>query len=94
MAVARVVEFDGVDKQRLEELVGGLEGGERPADVPATEFVMLHDPDRDKMLVIFFFDSQSDYDKGDAALNAMPSGDTPGRRTAVTRYDVAACMTA
>jgi len=94
MPLARVVEFDGVDKQRVEEMTRDLEGGERPADIPAKEFMMLHDPDGKKMLVIFFFDNQSDYEQGDAALNAMPSGDTPGRRIAVTRYDVAARMTA
>ena len=55
---------------------------------------MLHDPEAEKMLVVFFFDNEADYEQGDAALSAMPSGDTPGRRTAVTRYDVAARMTA
>ena len=94
MSLARVVEFDGVDKNRVEEMVRDLEGGERPAEIPATEFMMLHDPNDEKMLVVFFFDNEADYEQGDAALNAMPSGDTPGRRTAVKRYDVAARMTA
>jgi len=94
MSLARVVEFDGVDEQRVEDMVREIEGGERPADIPATELMMLHDPDGERMLVVFFFDNQSDYEQGDAVLNAMPSGDTPGRRTAVTRYDVAARMTA
>ena len=30
----------------------------------------------------------------DEALNAVPAGDTPGRRTSVTNYQVAARMTA
>jgi len=94
MALARVVQFDGVDKNRVDEMVSELQQGERPADVPATEFLMLHDPEAEEMLVIFFFDNEADYEQGDATLNAMPSGDTPGRRTAVTRYDVAARMTA
>lgn len=93
MSLARVVEFEGVDKNRVEEMLREMEGGERPAEIPATEFVMLHDPNAEKMLVVFFFDNESDYDQADAALNAMPAGDTPGRRTAVTRYDVAARMT-
>jgi hypothetical protein len=93
MSLARVVEFEGVDRKRVEELVREVEGGERPAEIPATELMMLHDPNDEKMLVVFFFDNEADYEKGDAALNAMPSGDTPGRRTAVTRYDVAARMT-
>ena len=94
MALARVVQFDGVDKNRVDEMVSEVQQGERPPDVPATEFMMLHDPEAEKMLVVFFFDNEADYEQGDAALNAMPSGDTPGRRTAVTRYDVAARMTA
>lgn len=93
MSLARVVEFEGVDKNRVEEMLREMEGGERPPEIPATEFVMLHDPNAEKMLVVFFFDNESDYEQADAALNAMPAGDTPGRRTAVTRYDVAARMT-
>jgi hypothetical protein len=61
--------------------------------VPATEFVVLHDPDAEKALVLLFFDNEEDYRRGDAALNAMSAGDTPGQRTSVTRYDVAFRMT-
>jgi hypothetical protein len=93
MSLARVVEFEGVDRNRVEDMLKDMEGGERPPEIPATEFVMLHDPQGEKMLVVFFFDNESDYDQADAALNAMPAGDTPGRRTAVTRYDVAARFT-
>ena len=69
-----------------------MEGGERPDDVPATEIVVLHDADASKSLAIVFFDNEEDYAKGDAALNAMPAGDTPGQRTSVTKYDVAIRM--
>jgi hypothetical protein len=41
-----------------------------------------------------FFDNEADYQHGDAALNAMPAGDTPGTRTSVTRYEVAVHKTA
>jgi hypothetical protein len=92
MAVARVVEFEGVSKERMDEMNRDMEGGERPDDVPATEIVVLHDADAEKSLVILFFDSEADYAQGDAALNAMPAGDTPGQRTSVRRYDVAARM--
>ena len=63
--------------------------GERPAEIPATEIVILHDPESDRALAILFFDSDDDYRRGDAALDAMPAGDTPGKRTSVTRYEVA-----
>ena len=93
MAIARVVTFDGIDSDRIAEMKREMEGSERPDDVPATEIVILHDPEADKSLVIVFFDNEDDYKKGDAALNAMPAGDTPGKRTSVTKYDVAIRMT-
>ena len=83
MALARVVTFDGVSKQRMEEMKREMEEGGRPDDVPASEILVLHDPDAEKSLVILFFGSDEDYEQGDAALNAMPAGDTPrasGRR--------------
>jgi hypothetical protein len=70
-----------------------MEGSERPDEVPAKEIVVLHDPQAEKSLVILFFDNEDDYAKGDAALNAMPTDETPGSRTSVTRYDVAFRMT-
>jgi hypothetical protein len=93
MAIARVVTFDGVDSDRMAEMQREMEGGDRPDDVPAKEIVVLHDPDGAKSLVILFFDTEDDYRKGDEALNAMPAGETPGKRTSVTRYDVAFRMT-
>lgn len=93
MPIARVVTFDGVSSERMDEMRRDMEGDTRPDDVPATEIVVLHDPEAEKSLVILFFDSEEDYRRGDAALNAMPAADTPGQRTSVTRYDVAFRMT-
>jgi len=94
MAVARVVTFDGVSKQRMDEMKREMEDGGRPDEVPATEIVVLHDPDAERSVVILFFDSEDDYTRGDEALNAMPAGDTPGQRTSVAKYEVASRMTA
>ena len=69
-----------------------MEGRERPDDIPASEIIVLHDPDASKSVAIVFFDNEDDYAKGDAALNAMPASDTPGQRTSVTKYDVAIRM--
>jgi hypothetical protein len=88
MALARVVTFDGVDQDRAEEIRRMIDEGDRPDDLPATEIVVLHDADAEQALVILFFDSEDDYRRGDAVLNAMPADETPGRRTGVTRYDV------
>jgi hypothetical protein len=94
MALARVVSFEGVGRDRIEAMKQEMSEGERPDDVPATDIVVLHDPAADKSLVILFFDTEDDYRRGDEALNAMPAGDTPGRRTSVTKYDVAIRMSA
>ncbi|MEN3283335.1 MAG: hypothetical protein V7607_4475 [Solirubrobacteraceae bacterium] len=92
MALARVVAFDGVSKARAEELGREMREGGRPDEIPASEIVFLHDPEAEKSLVILFFASDDDYRRGDEALSAMPADDTPGTRTSVTRYDVAARM--
>jgi hypothetical protein len=92
MAVARVVAFDGVSGARVEEMQREMREGERPEGLPVTEVVMLHDPEAEKALVVLFFDSEDDYRRGDEALSAMPADETPGRRTSVTKYDVAVRM--
>jgi len=93
MALARAVTFEGVDKDRMEQMNREISEGERPEGLPATEIVALHDPESEKSLVILFFETEDDYRRGDETLNAMPAGDTPGRRTSVTKYDVAIRMT-
>jgi hypothetical protein len=93
MALARVVSFEGVSKDRIEEMQREMREGERPEGLPATEVVVLHEPEAENALVIVFFETEDDYRRGDEMLNAMPAGDTPGRRTSVTRYDVAIRMT-
>ncbi len=89
MAFARVVSFEGVDKNRIDELKREIGEGERPENIPASEIVVLHDPEGEKSLAILFFETEEDYRRGHETLDAMPTGDTPGRRTSVTKYDVA-----
>jgi hypothetical protein len=93
MPLARVVTFDGVTRDRMEEVKREMDAGGRPEGMPATEMLMLHDPATDKSLVVVFFESEDDYKTGDEFLNAMPTGDTPGQRTSVTKYDVVNRMT-
>jgi hypothetical protein len=92
MALARVVSFEGVSKDRMDEMKREMDARERPEGVPATEILVLHDPTADKSLAILFFESEDDYRTGDEALNAMPAADTPGKRTSVTKYDVVSRM--
>jgi hypothetical protein len=89
MAFARVVAFEGVDGDRVAEVTSEIENDPRPDDIPATEILMLHDPDGQRSLVVMFFDNEEDYRRGDDALNAMTPGDTPGRRASVDKYNVA-----
>jgi hypothetical protein len=94
MALARVVTFEGVSKDRMDQMDSEMREGQRPEGVPAKEIVVLHDPDAEKSLVILFFETEDDYRRGDETLNAMPAGDTPGQRASVTKYNVATRMTA
>jgi hypothetical protein len=92
MPVARVVTFEGVSKDRMDQMDREMREGEPPEGFPAAELVVLHEPEAEQSLVIVFFETEDDYKRGDEMLNAMPAGDTPGRRTSVTRYDVATRM--
>ena len=94
MALARVVSFEGIDADRMASLKSDIEGGDRPEGLPATEMMILHDPEADRALAIVFFDNDDDYRKGDEVLGSMPASDTPGRRTSVTKHDVAVRVTA
>jgi hypothetical protein len=89
MALARVVEFEGVDSDRIQQLKKEIETGDRPEGLPATEFILLYDADAEKSVAIVFFENEDDYRQGDATLSAMPTDDTPGRRSSVSKYDVA-----
>ena len=89
MALARVVSFEGVSKDRMDEMKREMSEGERPDNVPATEIIVLHDAETEQSLVVVFFENEDDYRRGDEALSAMPAGETPGQRTSVAKYDVA-----
>jgi len=92
MTLARVVTFDGVTKDRMDELDRQVREGEPPEGMPSSELIVLHDPETEKSLVLVLFESEDDYRKGDEILSAMPAPDTPGQRTSVTKYNVATRM--
>ena len=94
MALARVVTFDGVTKDRMDQMRNEMEGSDPPEGFPSSELIVMHDADAEKSLVVVIFENEDDYRKGDEILSAMPAGDTPGQRTSVTKYEVAARMTA
>jgi hypothetical protein len=92
MALARVVSFDGVTRDRMQEMQTEMRDSEPPEGLPAKEIIVLHDADAEKSLVIVFFDSEEDYQQGDQVLSGMWAADTPGERTGVAKYDVAMRM--
>jgi hypothetical protein len=92
MALARVVTFDGVSTDRMNEMQKEMEGGQPPEGMPSAELLVLHDGEAEQSLVVVIFDNEDDYRKGDEILSAMPAGDTPGQRTSVRKYDVAMRM--
>jgi hypothetical protein len=93
MPFARAVTFDGVSKDRMDEMNREMQESGPPEDFPGKEIIVLHDSEADKSLVLVFFETEDDYNKGDEMLSAMPASDTPGQRTSVTKYDVATRMT-
>ena len=89
MPVARVVAFDGVSAQRIEELKRDMSEGERPEGMPSAEALILHDPESEKSLAILIFETEDDYTRAHEILDAMPASDTPGTRISVEKYEVA-----
>jgi len=87
--LARVVEFEGVTKERLAQMEQDMQGTAPPEGLNAKEMVVLHDAGADRAIVLLFFDNEEDYRSGDELLNAMPADETPGTRASVTKYDVA-----
>ena len=92
MALARVVTFEGVSKDRMDQMKQEMESGEPPEGFPSAELLDLHDPEAESSTVVVIFDNEDDYRKGDEILGAMPASDTPGQRTSVKKYDVAMRM--
>jgi hypothetical protein len=89
MTLARVVTFEGVDDARIAQLKENIESGERPENLPASELIILHEPGSQKSIAIMFFENEADYQQGHEVMDAMPADDTPGKRTSVTKYNVA-----
>ncbi|HEY7604936.1 MAG TPA: hypothetical protein VH760_11805 [Gaiellaceae bacterium] len=94
MSFVRVVEFDGVAQERLEEIKRQMEEGGPPEGTNPTELIVLHDADGEKALVLVFFETEEDYRRGDEVLSSMPDDQVPGRRASVEKYELFARRTA
>lgn len=91
--LARVVTFDGVSSDRMNQLRQEMQDGQPPEGLEPEEMIVLHDPEAEKSVVIVFFADEDAYRRGDEVLSNMNTSDTPGQRTSVGRYDVALRMT-
>ena len=87
--LARVVTFDGVSSDRMNQLRQEMQDGQPPEGLEPEEMIVLHDPEAEKSVVIVFFADEDAYRRGDEVLSNMNTSDTPGQRTSVGRYDVA-----
>ena len=82
--LARVVTFDGVTKERMDEMRSEMEGGDPPEGLNPKEMIALHDPESDKVARHRSSSrTRTTYRRGDEVLSAMPTDDTPGQRTSV-----------
>jgi len=90
MALARVVGFENVNEENVARIRQNIESGEMPEGMPSAEFLLLHDSSADKALAVVIVESEDDYRRVDEILGGMPTDDTPGRRTSVSKYVVAA----
>jgi hypothetical protein len=89
MALARVVSFEGVTSERMANLKSRIESGEPPEGMPPAELLILHDPEGERSLAIVMVENEEDYQKAHEVLDSMPGPETPGTRSAVTKYQVA-----
>ncbi|MGC1851872.1 MAG: hypothetical protein WA687_05465 [Solirubrobacterales bacterium] len=92
---ARVVRWEGADAENLErsasEIRSQAESQEGPPEgVPAKGLLILNDGESGRSLAITLFETEDDYQEGDATLNSMsPPNEGFGRRVSVEKYEVA-----
>jgi hypothetical protein len=95
---ARVARWEGASAEALDQAAAGIrENAESgpPEGLPAKRLLLLQDKESGRSMAITLFESEEDYQQGDATLNSMsPPGDGMGQRTGVDKYEVAVEMEA
>ena len=89
---ARVATFEGRDPERIragmEEVKRRAAGGPTE-EMPAVEFLALHQAEEGKVLTIALFETEEDMRRGDDTLRrADPPGGAGGRRVSIEFYEV------
>jgi hypothetical protein len=92
VAYARVVTFEGVSPDAVNEIRQEISQGERPEGIPATEILVLAG-ESGKVQITTFYDTEDDYRQGDQTLQDMspPEG---LNRASVEKFEVAVRRTA
>ena len=85
----RVVRFTDVDAGRFEGMQERVSEGDGPPEgVPATGIKILHDAEQRTAVVLQYFETSEDLQKGAAVLEQMDPSDTPGTRASVDACEV------
>ena len=89
MALARVVRFENTNRDNVDRIKRSIDEGDLPEGMPPAEFLLLHDPADGSALSIVIVASEDDYRRVDEILGSVPADEAAGRRTSVTKYEVA-----
>ena len=61
--------------------------------MPQSEALLLRESGGDRALAIVIVENEDDYRRADEILSAVPADEAAGRRTSVTKYEIAARAT-
>ncbi len=84
----RVVRFEDVDGDRLEEMMSRIDQYDGPPEgVKSTGLKILHDADQRTAVVLQLFENAQDMSDAEAVFDGMDASETPGRRASVDRCE-------
>jgi hypothetical protein len=81
----RAVRFTDVSPEKVDMILDRVDGEGPPEGAPVTQMQLLHDEEQRTAVVLQFYDSAEDMERGDAVFAAMDAGETPGARASVDR---------
>jgi len=88
--VARFEDGQADAMRRSAEISNSAASSRTPEGVPATDLLLLIDPDNGRACWVTLYENEEDMHTGHAALNQRtPPGDGLGRCTSVETYEVA-----
>jgi len=90
----RVVRFDDVSAERMQELLARIEESDGPPPgVPASGLEVLFDSDQGTAVVLQSFETTEDMEAGAKVFDAMDASETPGTRASVDMCEVKVKLT-